>query len=246
MTFRVLYFLVIFMPFGSMVDAASLPGDTPLTEAFAEKLVSDELRLRGRGDAFRVMIDRPRLPLGNQQAAATQLVLRDVRHDDRTGRFSAVLIGTVDSTFRFQLPLEGRAVPLLTIPVLSRTIAGGDVVTPDDLDWITIAKDKLPKASLTDPAQMVGAEARRRLAPGRVLTSRDVGPPRLVRRGQPVRVVYADGGLQLTALGTARDDGGFGEPIRVINPESKLQLHGIATGPAEVTVGAQAAPGAGY
>ncbi len=246
MKLRMLCLLTMFMSFGATVHAASLPGDMPLTEAFAEKLVSDELRLMGVGDAFRVMIDRPRLPLGNQEAAVTEVVLQDVRHDDRTGRFSAVLIGAVDSTFRFRLPLEGRAVALLTIPVLSRTLAGGEVVTPDDLDWITIAEDKLPKAGLTDPVQMIGAEARRRLAPGRVLTSRDIGPPRLVRRGQPVRVVYADGGLQLTALGTARDDGGFGEPIRVINPESKLQLHGIATGPAEVTVGAQVIPGAGY
>jgi flagella basal body P-ring formation protein FlgA len=58
-------------------------------------------------------------------------------------------------------------------------------------------------------------------------------------------VVYADGELKLTALGTARDDGAFGEPIRVINAESNLQLQGIATGLDEVTVGHSVMPGAG-
>jgi len=135
---------------------------------------------------------------------------------------------------------------MMSIAVLARPIGRGEQISAEDLDWIDLAPGKLPKGGLTDPDHIIGSEAKRRLGPGRVLTNRDVGPPRLVRRGQPVRIVYAEGDLKLSALGTARDDGAFGEPIRVMNPESDLQVQGIATGPAEVTVGNSVLPGAGY
>lgn len=226
--------------------AADLPGDVPLTAAFAEKLVTDELRSTGVGDAFDVTVERPSLPLGNQETAPTTVVLKGLRHDPTNGRFSAVLVGTVGETPRFQLPVRGWARPLVSVAVLGRAVGRGEQISAADLDWIKMAPNALPKASLTDEHQLVGAEARRRLTPGRVLTSRDVGPRRLVLRGQPVRIVYAEHGLKLTALGTARDDGGFGEPIRVVNPESRLEIQGIATGPSEVTVGSAVMPGAGY
>lgn len=225
---------------------ASLPGSAPLTSAFTEKLVMDELRKVDSYNSFDVVVDTPRLPMGNQEAASTEIVVEGLRLDEATGRFRAVLVGMVGITPRFHLPLEGRAQPLMSVAVLSRPIGRGEQISADDLDWIDLAPNKLPKAGLTDPDHIIGSEAKRRLSPGRVLTSRDVGPPRLVRRGQPVRVVYADGELKLSALGTARDDGAFGEPVRVVNPESRLQVQGIATGPAEVTVGHSVMPSAGY
>jgi flagella basal body P-ring formation protein FlgA len=134
---------------------------------------------------------------------------------------------------------------MVEVPVLSRTIGRGERIAAGDLDWIHLAPGRLPKASLTEASLIIGTEAKRRLRPGKVITNRDVGPPRLVRRGQSVRVIYADGDLRLTTLGTARDDGAFGEPIRVFNPESNLQIQGVATGPDEVSVGSSVMPGAG-
>jgi flagella basal body P-ring formation protein FlgA len=58
-----------------------------------------------------------------------------------------------------------------------------------------------------------------------------------VRRGRPVRLIYLQPGLQLTALGTAQDDGALGDAVRVVNADSRQQLQGTASGPDEVTVG---------
>ncbi|MGI9416244.1 MAG: flagellar basal body P-ring formation chaperone FlgA [Geminicoccaceae bacterium] len=225
--------------------ADELPGDVPLTSAFAEKLVQDRMIHTAGGDGFKVSISRPRLPLGNQEMRPTKIVVDGLRHDPASGRFSAVMIGTVEGQARFELPMEGRVQPLINAPVLARTVRRGELISTSDLDWALVAPDALSNLSLTDEQQLIGAEARRRLSPGRVLTSRDVGPPRLVLRGKPVRVVYAERGLKLTALGTARDDGAFGEPVRVINPESRLEVQGVATGHQEVTVGDAVMPGAG-
>lgn len=226
--------------------ADELPGDVPLTSAFAEKLVQDRLIHTAGGDDLKVSISRPRLPLGNQEMRPTKIVIDGLHHDPESGRFSAVMIGTVEGQARFELPMEGRVQLLVDVPVLARTVKRGELISSADLDWTLVSPDALSNLSLTDEQQLIGAEARRRLSPGRVLTSRDVGPPRLVLRGKPVRVVYAERGLTLTALGTARDDGAFGEPVRVINPESKLEIQGVATGHQEVTVGDAVMPGASF
>ncbi len=239
-----LIFFLNAMPL-AILQAASLPGSEPLTSAFAERLIVEELQKLGRKGGFDVVVDKPRLPMGNQERVSTRIVLDGLRLDESSGRFSAFLVGTVDTTPRFHLALEGRVRSLVSVAVLSRTVRRGERVTAHDLDWIELADDQLPKAALVDPDHIIGTEARRRLKPGRVLTNSDLGPPRLVRRGQAVRVIYADGDLRLTALGKARDDGAFGEPVRVLNAESNLQVLGIATGPDEVTVGHSIMPGTG-
>lgn len=226
--------------------AAELPGDMPLTSAFAEKLVSEQLQQSMRDDGYKVTISQPRLPLGNQEGRSTRIVIDGLRHDPVSGYFSAVMIGTVGNEPRFELPVEGRVQPLISVPVLTRTLQRGDLISAADLDWQAMPPDMLSKVSLTDEQQLIGAEARRRLSPGRILTSRDVGAPLLVLRGKPVRVIYAERGLKLTARGTARDDGAIGETIRVINPNSRLEIQGVATGHQEVTVRNSAMPDAGF
>ncbi|MEZ5932839.1 MAG: flagellar basal body P-ring formation chaperone FlgA [Alphaproteobacteria bacterium] len=237
----------LFLTIATLLPAKAdeLPGDMPLTSAFAEKLISAELAELAGSDGYKVTISRPRLPLGNQEARPTKIVIDGLRHDAASGRFSAVMIGTVGDEPRFELPLEGRVQALVSVPVLAQPVQRGDLISTADIDWKKVPPEALSAVSLTDERQLIGAEARRRLSPGRALTSQDVGPPRLVLRGQPVRVVYAGEGLVLTALGTARDDGAYGEPVRVINPESRLELQGIATGHQEVTVGNAVMPGAG-
>jgi len=238
-TLSVLFFFLV-MAFPAKADI--LPGDMPLTTAFAEKLVNAELTGFNNTDAFKVTIDQPILPLGNQDARPTQIVLDGLRHEPSSGRFRAVMIGTIEGEPRFELPLEGRVQELVNVAVLARSIGRGELISAADLEWRAMAPDALSQTSLTDELQLIGAEARRRLSPGRMLTSRDVGPPRVVLRGQSVRLVYTDGGLKLTALGTAKDDAGFGEPVRVMNPESRMVIQGVATGHHEVTVGNSAIP----
>lgn len=217
--------------------AASLAAGEPLTEAIARELLGEALQDRQGVGAFRVMIERPHLPLANRSTAATELAVEALHHDRHSGRFQAALVGRIDGQTRFRLPVHGRAQALVELPVLGRPLAPGEIVRQGDLQWITVRSGRLQPESLTDPEQLLGAEARKRLLPGRVLTARDLGPPLLVRRGRPVRLVYLQPGLRLTALGTVQDDGALGDLVRVVNADSRQQLQGTASGPDEVTVG---------
>lgn len=221
--------------------AATLAGGEPLTDRFAQDLVLEELRAQGAGQLFEVRIDRPRLPLGNTVQADTEIVLEDLRHRPASSRFEADLVGRIEGEERFRLALHGRATELVELPTLVRPVDPGEIVVDADLTWRTVRANRIAPTAIVVPDELIGAEARRRLRPGSTLTERDVGPPRLVRRGRPVRLVYLRPGLRLEVLGTAQDDGGLGDLVRVQNVDSRRQLQGVVSAPDEVTLGAAAA-----
>ena len=217
--------------------AASLPAGMPLTREFAQDLLAAMLATTGAAEAFEVRLEQPRLPLANQSARATEIMVEELRFDADSGRFSALLVGTIGEQVRFRLPALGRAQGLVRLPVLARRIDAGEQLVAADLEWIMVAPGRLRASSLTDARQLIGSEARRPLAPSRVLTERDLQPPRLVRRGRAVELIYARPGLQLRALGIAQADGALGELVRVVNPDSQQPLQGVVVGQGRVALG---------
>ena len=139
--------------------AASLGPGEPLSEAIAHELLGEALQDRGDGGRFRVIVERPHLPLANRSAASTELAVEALHHDRHSGRFRAVLVGRIDGRTRFRLPVHGRAQALVALPVLGRPLAPGEVVGEADLQWITVRSGRLQPESLTDPEQLLGAEA---------------------------------------------------------------------------------------
>lgn len=220
---------------------ATLPPQAPLTEAVAHGLVGDALDGRVDGP-FELTLARPRLPLANSSGAPTEIAVEQLHHDAATGNFSALLVGRIDGALRFRLPAEGRVRALVEVPVPARGLAAGARIDGADLDHVAMRASRLPRGALTDEAQLIGAEARRRLTAGRPVRERDVQEPRLVHRGRTVRLVYDRPGLRLTALGTAREDGALGELVRVRNVDSRQHVQGVVTGPDEVTVESAPSP----
>lgn len=226
----------------SRAQAAVLGPEEPLSARLVHELLEDALDAAGVAAPFELVVDQPRLPLMNQSARATEIAVREPYHDPASGRFYAFLVGTVGDAPRFRLPVRGRVRPMQEVPVPTRVIAQGERIAADDLELRSMRASRLPRASVVDPDRLIGAEARRRLAPGRVLTERDFGTPLLVRRGEPVRLIYTRPGLRLSALGTAQDDGGLGTLVQVRNPDSRRRVQGVVTGPDEVTVGDHVLP----
>jgi flagella basal body P-ring formation protein FlgA len=91
--------------------------------------------------------------------------------------------------------------------------------------------------TLSDPALVIGQEARRALRPGQPLRLTDIQPARVIRRGETVTLHYATGGLQLTVQARALADAGFGERVRVVNILSNRTLEATVFGPGMARVG---------
>jgi flagella basal body P-ring formation protein FlgA len=74
---------------------------------------------------------------------------------------------------------------------------------------------------------VIGKMARRTLLPGTAIPLAGVDVPRLVVNGAQVDLVYIDGGLSISAVGMALQDGAAGDSVKVRNDDSGVTVTGV-------------------
>ena len=108
----------------------------------------------------------------------------------------------------------------ILVPV--RTIRAKEILAPEDF----ALKNVQMHGVLSDPADVIGQEARVALYPGRPVRPGDVGPPAIVERNDLVSLVYNQGGLRIATEGRALGRGAAGEMLRVMNMTSRTTVFG--------------------
>jgi len=166
--------------------------------------------------------------------ASVEILAIDV--DKQKGFFEAQLRAPAGDQSARIVPITGRVFPALEIPVINAAKQKGDIITGDDIEWITSRLDRLGRDAITDADELVGKAAKRRLASGQPLRANDVEAPVVVKKGSYVAITYATNALRLTAEGRALKSGGVGETIQVINTRSNQTVYAKIEGPANVTV----------
>lgn len=124
-----------------------------------------------------------------------------------------------------QLAEDGREVAVLTRP-----IARGEAISIDDIAFMPATR-ATPADAITELDALVGMSARRALAADRPLRPADVMVTPLVKRGEPVTLLFQSGSVRITLRGRALEDGGAGETIRVLNSDSERTVEAIVEGP---------------
>ncbi len=115
---------------------------------------------------------------------------------------------------------------LFGTPVVAESLIATRIVRAQTLlsaADVTLVAAEIPGA-LTNPADVLGMEARVTLYPGRAVRASDIGPPTLVERNQLVTLIYTAGGLGITLEGRALARGGVGDVIQVMNLSSRSVL----------------------
>lgn len=118
--------------------------------------------------------------------------------------------------------------------ILIRDIARGDVIGADDLDWADATATRARGISEFDAA--VGMEARRSLKSGQHILVNDIKAPSVIRKGDPVKLVYATGGVRLSVDGVAQNEAALGESVRILNTYSKRTVDAVAAGHGEARI----------
>ena len=121
--------------------------------------------------------------------------------------------------------------------VATHTIRAQTKVTSEDF---TAVDADIPGA-VSDPAAVIGLEAKVTIYAGRPITAESVGAPALVERNQTVSLVYRSGGLSILTEGRALSRGGVGDVIKVMNMASRSTVSGTigADGSVYVTSSAE-------
>lgn len=106
--------------------------------------------------------------------------------------------------------------------VPTRTIRAKEIIGPEDL----MLKSAEVPGSFTDPAEVIGQEARVALYAGRPIRYADIGPPAIVDRNDLVTLFFDNGPLVITTEGRALGRGAAGDVIRVMNLTSRTTVSG--------------------
>jgi flagella basal body P-ring formation protein FlgA len=118
--------------------------------------------------------------------------------------------------------------------VATRTIRAQTVLTEEDF---TLVAAEIPGA-MTDPAQVIGQEARVTMYAGRPILAGNLGAAALVERNQTVSLVFRSSGLSILTEGRALDRGGVGDVIKVMNLASRTTVTGTVAPDGSVMVNA--------
>jgi flagella basal body P-ring formation protein FlgA len=122
------------------------------------------------------------------------------------------------------------------IIILVRDVARGHRITDADVDWAPASSLRASRNGVADMDVVLGMEAKRALKSGQPLQSSDIKQPALIRKGDPVKLVYASPGLKLIVDGQAQADAGKGESVRVLNTYSKRIIDAVAAAEGEAHV----------
>ena len=199
-----------------------------IAKQLADKLPSTLPLRRVELDAqFRLFV-----PVG----ASTQIQVQKVDLKPETGRFSAEVRVASDDADAPPVPVSGRIVGLITMPVLNRPMMPGELVRAEDITTADYRVDQMQAGGVMDPRELVGETPRHPLHAGQPLRSSDLQVPVVVKRNDLVLIVLERPGLYLTAEGRALDDGGKGTVIRVTNTQSKRTIDATVLGTGQVAV----------
>lgn len=191
-------------------------------------------------DNVEVLLDRRALNVQLPASVGKPIAsLVDVSYNPLDYRFKGTLmVESADNSMQqpLMIPVTGRALPQINVPVLTRNISRGDVVNEGDLEFVAVPANKLGADIITQASDLVGKEARRDLTQGNALRSRDFRAQQLVKRGGIVTMVIERGPLRVSAKGRALGDAGVGDTVRVLNIQSNRTIEGTVAKDGSVSV----------
>ena len=167
--------------------------------------------------------------------AETGLTVLSLYHDPFGHSIDAVVTPS-DPLINGQYRLRGRLEQIVAIPVLRSTLRKGELIGEYDVEWVDMKKKNIRPDMVVSAGDIVGMTPRRFITVGEPVRFSDLDKPRLVKRGEPVTIIYNTGRIQLTAQGRALENGTKDMLIEVANRSSNRTLQAVVTGTREVTI----------
>jgi len=169
-------------------------------------------------------------------AAEARASVRDVQLDPRTNRFQALVeVPTANLSTR-AIRLSGSIHVLIDVPVLTRPVRRGMVVSEDDVIWDVARRGDLRPDVLLDPDDLIGMAARHGIQAGQPVRVSQVRKPQAVQRNGLVTMVLETPYLTVTARGRALEAGAVGDTVRVANMVSDKEVLAVVAGQNTVRV----------
>ncbi len=122
------------------------------------------------------------------------------------------------------------------VVVATRDVKRGEILS---LNNVVVETKSIPPSGnkvIDNLDEVIGREASRNIPRGATIRRDRIITPNMVSTGDMVTVVAQRGGLHITSVAKAKQDGDVGDWIRVMNTESKRTFNAKITGPGSVMV----------
>lgn len=162
--------------------------------------------------------------------------IRNARLDIGSGRFTASLVVTDNAEVLRIVGLNGRVYSIVEIPVPSRLLRPGEVITRGDVEWIGVRSNAVDRNAIVDLDEIIGRTPRRPLRAGASIRRSDIRAPVVVAKGSVVTIELRTRRMTLSAKVKAAENGAMGQTIRLLNTRSNLTVEGVVIGPGRVVV----------
>lgn len=145
-------------------------------------------------------------------------------------------IKCIDPENHWTIYLPVKISVLKDVYVAKQPLLKGSRIGPDDIVIQEMDVQTLKQGYYTDAEQLLGHIAKQALSQGMAFTPANLQMPRLVKRGEQVKIVAGTDAFTVTMTGIALNDGILGEMVGVKNLSSKKVLEGRVTASQEIRV----------
>ncbi len=168
--------------------------------------------------------------------AVPRVVVEQLSYDANEGGFQGALAIAVPGEAVVTVPVAGRSVRRVVLPVAARRLEPGTALGPGDFTEREVVAPAARGAVLRDPTAAFGRGVRHAVAAGAPVALDDLVALPTIARGQRVSMEIAAPGIAVTAIGVALADAGTGETVDVLNPVSRAVVEASVLGPGRVAV----------
>lgn len=119
--------------------------------------------------------------------------------------------------------------------VFVRDVPRGHVISSSDVTW-EAGNPARPIRNGADMQAAVGMEVKRAIKAGQPLITSDLKQAAVIRKGEPVKLVYVSAGVRLSVDGVAQNEAAKGESVRVLNSYSRRTVDAVAEATGEARV----------
>jgi flagella basal body P-ring formation protein FlgA len=142
------------------------------------------------------------------------------------GAFSLKMAVCVDGKDVGRLTLSGWVNRYEPVVCTTRYISRGEILSNDDIVLKKINISKAPARLVRVAANAVGKQVKSSLKAGGVVRHNLLESPPMIEKGSQVKILATSGGIQVTTIGIAMDEGREGDQIKVENIASKKLIVG--------------------
>ncbi|MAH84597.1 MAG: flagella basal body P-ring formation protein FlgA [Rhodospirillaceae bacterium TMED8] len=201
-----------------------------------EELIINSLARKGADPKSEIDLGNRLFSLHVPTGSENEVNIEEAHFNERTQRFTVIIASPSGKGGIKRTRVRGRLFDTIEVPVLSHRLLAGEVIKPEDINWVKLRTSRLRSNTIVDETKLIGHTPKRGLRAGYPVLASAVQRPLLVAKNSLVTMILRTRQMLLTAQGKALEAGGRGDVIRISNLQSNSIIEAEVIGNGRVAV----------